>query len=106
MIIEEKDFRIVHEHGAFVLQLLKNKKELKEDSVDKYKIGGYYMNIENAFKEVIRFRRDKKYTGKESPIQLSKDVKSYINIKEEFKVLINKIYDPVMDLKKELIKYD
>lgn len=106
MIIEEKDFRIVHEHDSFVLYLLKNKKELKEDSVNKYKIGGYYLLIENALKAIIKFRQDKKYTGGESSIQLQKDVKSFINTKDEFNVLINQLYNPILELKKQIIKYE
>jgi hypothetical protein len=105
-MIIEKDFNIIFEHGCFTLNLLKNKKELKEDATDKYKIGGYYNELENALLAVVRYRKDKKYTGKEPYLPLLKDVKLYIKTKQDFKVLANSVYDPIYELKKELIKYD
>ena len=105
-MIIEKDFNIVFEHGCFTLNLLKNKKELKEDSTDKYKVEGYFNKIESALLAVVRYRKNKKYTGGEPYLPLLKDVKSYIKTKQDFNVLINSIYDPIYELKKELIKYD
>ncbi len=104
-MIIEKDFNIVREYGCFTLNLLKNKKELKENATDKYKVGGYFMNIENALGAVILYRKDKKYTGKEPYLPLITDVRSYVSIKRDFEVLINSIYDPIYELKKELINY-
>ena len=106
MIIQEKDFKIIHEHGCFVLYLLKSKKEIKDDSSDNYKIGGYYTNLESAFKGVVKFRKDKKYPGKESSSDLLKLIKEYYNFKSKLKFVINKIYDPIIELKKSLIKYE
>ena len=61
MLLIEKDCKIQYESpGVFILYLLKNKKELKEDSEDSFKFGGCYVNLDNAFKEVVRFRKDKK----------------------------------------------
>lgn len=86
--------------------LLKNKKELKEDATDKYKVGGYFIALESALKAVISYRNNKKYTAGESALLLIKDLKSYIKCNRDFKVLINSIYDPIYELKKELIRYD
>jgi hypothetical protein len=105
-MIIEKDFNIIFEHGCFTLNLLKNKKELKEDATDKYKVGGYFNKIENALLAVVKYRKDKNYTGGEPYLPLLKDVKSYIKTKKDFEVLINSIYDPIYQIKKELIKYD
>ena len=105
-MIIDKDFTITFEHGSFILNLLKNKKELKEDSTDKYKVGGYFLKLENALLAVVKYRKDKKYTGGEPYLPLLKDVRLYIKTKKEFEALINSIYDPIYELKKELIKYD
>lgn len=104
-MIIEKDFNIVFEHGCFTLNILKNKKELKEDSKDKYKVGGYFLKLENALLAVVKYRKDPKYTGGEAYLPLLKDIKSYIKMKKEFEALIVSIYDPIYELKKELIKY-
>lgn len=106
MIIEEKDFNIKFEHGCYILYLLKNKKELKEDSLDKYKVGGYYIEIVPALKEVIRFRHSKKYTGGESFIDLYNNLKELQSTKKLFNTLINSIYDPIIELRKKLFTYD
>ena len=44
MKIIESDSYIECVNGVFNLYLLKNKKEIKEDSIDQYKIGGYFTN--------------------------------------------------------------
>lgn len=106
MIIEEKDFKIKREHDSFVLYLLKNKKELKEDSVDKYKIGGYFIKIESAMKEVVRFRKDKKYTGGESFKILQRDIHVFLDTKKLLDTLINSVYYPLIELKKKLFIYE
>lgn len=105
-MIVEKDFNIVFENNCFVLNLLKNKKELKEDSTDKYKVGGYFILLENALKAAIRYRNNKKYSAGESALLLTKDLKSYMKCNQDFKILINSIYDPIYELKKKLIRYD
>lgn len=104
-MIVEKDFNIVFEYGCFTLNLLKNKKELKKDSADKYKIGGYFINIENALLAVVRYRKDKKYTGGQPYLPLLREIKTYISTKESFNTLINSLYNPIYELKKELFKY-
>ena len=57
MTIEEKDFRIVFKSECFNLYLLKSKKELKEDSKDNFRIGGYFIQLRYAIKAIFRFRK-------------------------------------------------
>lgn len=102
MIIEEKDFKIICEHKNYTLYLIKGKKELKEDSEDKFKVGGYFMNVENALKAVIRFRRDKKYPGKEDSESLWIPIKDLVYTQIDFDQLILSIYNPILDLKHKL----
>ena len=54
MIVIEKDFKIEQTKDYFILSFLKTKKELKEDSGESYKLGGYYRHIENAVKAALR----------------------------------------------------
>lgn len=105
-MIVEKDFNIIKEEGYYILNLLKNKKELKEDSTDKYKFGGCYKQLEFALLAVVRYRKDKKYTGKEPYLQLYKDIKEYRKIKKEFIELTNSIYDSIFETKNKWIRYD
>lgn len=80
MIIEEKDFRIIFNEDHYVLYLLKSKKEIKEDSSDTFKIGGYFVNLRNAIKRAYKFRTDKKYPGKELSETIKLDVKEYMEL--------------------------
>ena len=48
MKIIEPDCYLEHINGVYHLYLLKNKKELKENNEDKFKIGGYYGNTERC----------------------------------------------------------
>ena len=45
------------------------------------------MTIENALKAILRFRKDKKYPGKESIEELQKQLDKILSIKDE----LNKI---------------
>jgi len=74
MIVIEKDYKIEQSKDYFILSFLKTKKELKEDSADSYKLGGYYRHIENAVKAVHSWRLHKKYPFNESPIVLAADL--------------------------------
>lgn len=75
MEIKEKDFKIVFLENSYVLYVLKNKKEKKEDSESEFKISGYYTSFLCLILKIIEFRSSKKYPGKESSediINLSK----------------------------------
>jgi hypothetical protein len=102
MIIEEADFKIVQDGNSYILYLLKSKKELQTDSADKFKIGGYYTTFDGALKDAAKFRKSKKYPGKESSTVLTTALKEYKESKEIFKALINKVYQPIFDLKDKL----
>lgn len=106
MKIIESDCYIEYKNGCFYLYLLKNKKELKENDEDTHKIGGYFIELDNAFKEVIRFRQHKKYSFKEDwkPIKLL--LNKYIGYKKSFINLLKEIYTPIKRLKNELFVYD
>lgn len=106
MKIIEPDCYIECINGVFQLYLLKNKKEIKEDSTDKYKVGGYFMELDNAFKEIIRFRQHKKYTFKQEwkPVKLI--FNTYIKVKNDFQTQLKQIYTPIHILKKELFNYE
>jgi hypothetical protein len=67
MTIEEKDLKIVYfKPGYYILYVLKNKKELKEDSEDLFRVYGYFTNLDSAFNSAIHFRKNKKYPFKET----------------------------------------
>jgi len=99
MVIEEKDFKIVHEGGNFVLYSKTGSKTNQTKPI------GYYMQLENALNAIVSIRKDKKYTGNESYTQLSHNVRSYIKTKNDFNTLVNSIYNPILDLKKQIITY-
>ena len=61
MKIIEPDCYIEYKDGVYHLYLLKNKKELKEIDENLYKLGGYFINIDNAFKEIVKFRKHKRF---------------------------------------------
>ena len=107
MTIIEKDFKIEHSKDYFTLYFLKTKKELKEDSENSYKIGGYYVHLKNALFGVQNWRADKKYPFKEMAKYLSssivklvmadKKLKEYSSIlKSSILQLKNKIYEEHM----------
>ena len=102
MIIKEKDFTIEHDKHCFVLHLLKSKKELKEDSEDSYKVGGYFVLLENALHSAIIWRIGKKYPFKESYTEL-KD--NYVNYKKHLTLLnnfISSINLPIITIKEHI----
>ena len=105
MKIVEPDCFIEYKNGSYNLYVLKTKKELKEDSDDQFKIRGYYQNLDSAFKEIIRFRQNKKYPFKEEWINIKQRFNIYLNTKKNFKQLISKIYEPIIKFKKEMFKY-
>ena len=99
MIIEEKDFKIIHDGGNFVLY------STTGSDTNKSKPVGYYLQLENALKAIVAIRKDKKYTGGESYLQLSHDLRSFTKAKSDFNTLVNSIYNPILDLKKQVITY-
>lgn len=100
--IVENDFKIVEGNECYTLNVLKSKKELKENAEDKFRVYGYYRLIESALKAAILFRQDKKYPGKESAHSLITLTASLIKIKDNFNKLVNKIYDPITSLKESI----
>ena len=79
MIIKEKDFQILCKHKCYTLSIITKTGALKS--------AGYYMTVENVIKTLIRFRKDKKYPGKESADELKSSLNELLLIKEE----LNKI---------------
>lgn len=73
IVITEKDCKIEYDGDSFVLYLAKSKKELKENSQEFYKIGGYFTRFDHLLIKLYKWRKDKKY-----PFTLdSKEIKSY-----------------------------
>ena len=105
-MIIEKDFKILHESKGFILYFLKSKKETEKKIEDEFKLVGYYDCLESALKDVIKFRLDKKYTGRQSNVDLTKQLKKFISIKKNFELLISQIYSPIFKLKNQVIKYE
>lgn len=106
MKIIESDCYIECVNGIFQLYLLKNKKELKENSEDTYKIGGYFTDLDSSFKEVVKFRQHKKYPFKEDWRQVKTLLNNYLNQKKSLKKQLQSIYSPIQILKKELFNYE
>lgn len=106
MKIIEPDCYLEHINGVYHLYLLKNKKELKEDSEDKFKIGGYYIEIDSALKAIIKFRQHKKYSFKEDWKQSKLLLNKYLFYKQEFNKYLCQIYNPIKKLKSELFIYE
>ena len=105
MKIVEPDCYLEHINGVYHLYFLKNKKELKEDSEDKFKIGGYYIEIDSALKAIIKFRQHKKYSFKEDWKPIKINLSQYLKYKKEFNNLLCKIYDPVKKLRNKLFDF-
>ena len=105
IIIKESDFFIKKEPNQFVVYLLKGKKELLENSEDKYKIGGYYYDITCALKSVLAFRKSKKYPGKESFDESIPLLKAFIKRQNNFNIKINILYKKIFEIKENLNLY-
>lgn len=106
MKIIEPDCYIDYKNSTYHLYFLKNKKELKEDDKDLYKIGGYYTELDSAFKAVIQFRLNKKYPFKCEYKKLNKNLNLYLKYKKDFIKQLKQIYDPIKQLQKELFVYE
>lgn len=106
MKIIEKDSYIECVNGIFQLYLLKNKKEIKEDSESTYKIGGYFNDLDEAFKEIIRFRQHKKYAFKEDWKYIKLTLNIYLDKKNQFQKQLKQIYLPIRTFKRELFNYE
>ena len=106
MKIIEPDCYIEYKDGIYHLYLLKNKKELKEDDSNTHKIGGYFIDIDNAFKEIFRFRQHKKYPFKEDWKQIKLLFNKYVIYKNKFNEYLCQIYNSIKKLKYELFFYE
>lgn len=102
MDIKEKDFKIIYEHNQYVLYVIKSKKELKDDDKDAFKLYGYYTFVENALQAVVKFRKDKKYPGKETITQLKLDIIELRNTRESLYNASESIYNPIINSKRLL----
>ena len=98
-------FKLINETGYYTLYVLKNKKELKEDSSSSFKVIGYYVSLYSALKRVLAYRRDKKYSGKESDKDLLILLKQLREAMNAFDQIKDWIYQPILELKTRLIKY-
>lgn len=99
-MIEEKDFKIIFEKRCYTLYGIKSKKEIKEDSTDKFKVLGYYVTLENAMKAAVKYRKDRKHPQTE---HLKKDVEDFIKCKNDFNNLVMSVYDPIYELKRKIL---
>ena len=106
MDIIEPDFKLIWDQQNYVLYLLKNKKEIKEDSTSDFKVRGYYTSIFSALKAVYQYRKHKKYPGKESYKSLGTLLLKYKRTEESLCKIAEMIYLPILDLKKEIIHYE
>ena len=106
MKIIENDCYIEYKDGIYHLYLLKNKKELKENNEDKYRIGGYFIDIDFALIEIIKFRQNKKYSFKEDWKSLKLLLNKYLKHKQSFQNELKHIYLVISKLKKDLFNYD
>lgn len=104
--IVEQDSYIEYKDKSYHLYLLKNKKELKEDDTDKYKIGGYFNKLDSAIKEIIKFRKGKKYPFKQDYKKIKYLFNSYLNEKQKLSNILNITKFFVNKFKLELFKYD
>jgi len=106
MKIVESDFYIEYNDGVYQLYLLKNKKELKEDDKNTHKISGYFLNLDSAFKEVIRFRQGKKYIFKQDWKSPKLLLNKYLKHKQSFQKNLTNIYKAITKLRRELFIYE
>lgn len=106
MNIIEPDFKLIWDQQNYVLYLLKNKKEIKEDSTSDFKVGGYYTSIFSALKDVYQYRKHKKYPGKESYESLRTLLLKHKRTEESLCKIAEIIYLPILNLKKEIIRYE
>lgn len=106
MNIIEPDFKLIWDEQNYVLYLLKSKKEIKEDSTSDFKVGGYYTSIFSALKDIYHYRKHKKYPGKESYESLGNLILKYKRAKENLNEIAEIIYLPILNLKKEIIRYE
>lgn len=102
MIIEEKDFKIVFKDLCYTLYLIKSKKEIKEDVKESLKIGGYFTLIDNVIKEIISFRRSKKYPGKEKPEPLVQQLNEIKQIRNKLDLIMKNLDEPFYKIMEKL----
>ena len=106
MTIEEKDFKIIFKDEYFILYLLKSKKELKENSEDSFKIGGYFTQLRYAIKAVFRFRKSKNYSGREKSEDIWKLFEEYSIIENSLYAFSKSMYIPIINLKEKILNYE
>jgi len=105
MEIREKDFYIKKENGCYVLYVLRNKKELGKLPKEIYKVEGYYTELKNAFKKLLKYRMNKKYTGGQSYKDLSYYINLYLFNLNKLKDHIYFVYTPIYLVKSNLKSY-
>ena len=106
MKIIEPDCYIEYSNSVYVLHLLKNKKELKEDDTSTHVVGGYFMELDSSFKAIINWRKEKKYPFKCEYLKTESNFKKYRQFKKSFDKELTIIYNPIKQLQKELFVYE
>ena len=67
-----------------------------------------FSQIENAFKEVVKFRKGKKYPFNQSPKSLEEHIKNYLQIKKVISNSLNTLYKDIVKenlWKLEILKF-
>jgi len=103
MKIQENDFTIDHNGASYVLHLKKTKGELKEDPESNFKVKGYYVKIKSSIKAVVGFRNGKKYPFKESAEKLQISLNRYSYLEKQFEKESKKLYNKIVNAKKEVL---
>lgn len=95
-MIKELDFEIKKEDGSLVLYGITEKSS--------FKVLGYYTTLLGALKGAYKFRKSKKYPGKESANELYLLIKEYETSKTRLNIISNLIYNAIYQLKCRLAK--
>jgi hypothetical protein len=103
MKIQENDFIIDHNGNSYVLHVKKTKGELKENPDSNFKVKGYHTALISSFRSAFRFRNHKKYPFKESKESLKSAIDKYNYIESELKKESSKLYNSIINSKKEIL---
>lgn len=94
LLIKEEDFQIFYSDETFILSLKRNHKTSKTE--ENFDVVGHFSQIENAFKEVVKFRKGKKYPFNQSPKSLEEHIKNYLQIKKVISNSLNTLYKDIV----------
>lgn len=102
MKIVEKDFKVELTDNYFTLSFLKTKKELKEDSTDSYKLGGYYNHFRNTLIAVLSWRESKKYPFAETRVDAKEKYMKVLKAENKLKILCKPLRDSIVEFKEQI----